>query len=554
MRILMGSKTFPCGCTFETNTRGEIIYNPDIEKIPKDCPAVWDLFCDGRVKGVFQLEKQKDNAIKVQPRNMEELSDLIAIIRPGCTESFIKGKNLTNHYIDRKHGHEDVEYLHPALEPILSPTQGILVYQEQAMRIAVELAGFNLQEADILRKAIGKKNVKLMAEVKKNFLEKAHSHGILTDNEASEIFSWIEASQRYSFNKSHSMAYAHMAYLSAYGKLHFLAPFYTSYLKHSIGKPDTFDEINQLVNDARLVDIEVKPPNIKKLQKDFKLLCLEPTFGITNVKRVGNSVYDKLIMCHEEYKRQNYPLHIENMNFDQFLLYYGTCVKSDSMVALILSGACDCFYLNRLEMKHRYEQYKELSKRELEWIAKHLPYENYESLFDCLNDMMIKNDWSDKKRPIFRKDRFDVIGGLIDSLENPGFNLEDNLAWRAKHEQEYLGVALTCSKVDEYNTTFANCTCKEFVNGFDSTNGIAIAAELKSIREWTIKNGDHKGEKMAFLTLSDSTCNLDNAVMFSEDYSKHKSKLQEKSVWLFRGLRQKNKKGFLIKNIVALRT
>ena len=194
-------KTFSCGCAFETDSDGKIIFNPNIELIPKDCSLTWDMICNGHTKGIFQLERQGNNAKKVQPRSIEELSDLISIIRPGCVESFIKGKSLTQHYIDRKHGREDVEYLHPALEPILSRTQGILVYQEQAMSIAKELAGFSLQEADTLRKAIGKKNVELMAKIKTEFINKAVDHGILNREEAIEIFSWIEASQRYSFNK-----------------------------------------------------------------------------------------------------------------------------------------------------------------------------------------------------------------------------------------------------------------------------------------------------------------------------------------------------------------
>jgi DNA polymerase III alpha subunit len=542
----MRIKTFPCGCTFETDSNGHIIFDPDVEKLPKDCSATWDMICEGNTKGVFQLEIQGSNAQKVQPRSIDELSDLIAIIRPGCTESFIKGKNLTNHYIDRKHGREDVEYLHPALEPILAPTQGILVYQEQAMAIAKELAGFSLQEADVLRKAIGKKNVELMSKIKGEFISKAIEHGIVNEEEASEIFSWIEASQRYSFNKSHSYAYATNGYLTAYAKAHFPHEFFTSYLMHAIGKPDTFEEINELVNNARLMDIYVLPPNIKMLQKDFKLVNKSPTFGMTNVKKVGKSVYDKLISCIKENGNKN----INDMTFDRFLIHYGHCIKSDSMLALILSGACDCFYLNRLEMKHIYEQYKELSKRELDWIQ----LNPEETLVETLHQMMIKNDWSDKKRPIFRKDRVEIIAGLIDSLENPGYNLEDSPAWRAKNEQEYLGVALTCSKVDEYDTSHANCTCKEFIDGFDSRNGIAIAAELKSIREWEIKRGESKGKKMAFITLSDSTCNLDNVVMFSEDYEKHKQKLQEKSVMLFRGMRQKEKRGFLVKNVTLLRS
>lgn len=797
-------KTFPCGCTFPVDKNEKIIFKPDVETIPKDCSATWDLICNGHTKGIFQLEKQGNNAKRVQPRNIEELSDLIAIIRPGCvsgdtyivtsvkskkdgnryfkrkrlselflnkekyktliscdedtgefienelkniyftgkkdtykvlyskrstgkvhvgknekvitlectndhklltnrgwvelqdmkigdrfaiikfygtttgrsgnytdgekyfrdrcfkhyerkcifcdwneasldvnhingnrktnnnpdnlcfmcpnhhrmysegkisnheiitarekfqlpymkdfewaeykgkeylglkdvydismnsphhnfiagnvvvhncTESFIKGKSLTQHYIDRKHGREDVEYLHPALEPILASTQGILVYQEQAMAIAKDLAGFSLQEADTLRKAIGKKNVELMAKIKKEFISKAIDHGTLNAEEAAEVFSWIEASQRYSFNKSHSYAYATNGYLTAYCKAHFPHEFFTSYLKHAIGKPDTFEEINELVSDARIMDIEVKPPNIKILQKDFKLIGYNPTFGITNIKGVGDSVFDKMMLCDKKL-RESCGFKLSDMNFDQFLIYYGPCIKKDSFIALIMSGACDCFHLSRIEMKYRHEQYIELNKRELEWISTKIYNEQFDSLIDLLNEMILRNDWSDKKRPIYKKDRLEIISSLIDNLENPLYNLEESSSQRSRYEQEYLGVALTCSKVDDYDISVANCTCKEFLDGYNSTSGIAIAAEIKSIREYTIKRGEAKGQKMAFLTLSDSTCNLGDVVIFSEDYAKHKDKLQEKNVMLFRGIRQKGKEGLLIKNILPLR-
>lgn len=801
----MRFKTFPCGCKFETNENDKIIFNPDIETLPKDCQATWDLICSGATKGIFQLERQGNNAKKVQPRSIEELSDLIAIIRPGCisgdtyiitsikskkdggryfkreklsnlflnkekyktliscdedtgefienklrniyftgkkdtykvlyskrstgkihvaqnekvinlectndhklltnrgwvelqdmkvgdrfaiikfygtttgrsgnyndgekyfrdrcfkhyerkcifcdwneasldvnhingnrktnnnpdnlcfmcpnhhrmysegkisndavittrakfqlpymkdfewaeykgkeylglkdvydismdgphhnfiagnvvvhncTESFIKGKSLTQHYIDRKHGREDVEYLHPGLEPILASTQGILVYQEQAMAIAEKLAGFSLQEADTLRKAIGKKNVELMAKVKKEFISKAIEHGILNEEEAIEIFSWIEASQRYSFNKSHSYSYAENGYLTAYCKAHFPHQFFKSYLKHAIGKPDTFEEINELVNDAKIMGIDVNPPNIKRLQKDFQLIGYNPTFGITNIKGVGDSVFDRMMDCHKKLEASNISLRLKDMSFDQFLMYYGPCIKKDSMIAIILSGACDCFHLSRYEMKYRYEQYLELNKRELEWVNNIIYIKYFDSLIDLLNHMIITNDWSDKKRPLYRKDRLEIISSLIDNLEKPLYNLDETASQRSRYEQEYLGVALTCSKVDDYDTTVANCTCREFLDGFNSTNGIAIAAELKSVREYTIKRGEAKGKIMAFLTLTDATCNLGDVVIFADDYEKFKDRLQEKNVMLFRGVRQKGKNGLVVKNILPLR-
>ena len=164
-----------CGCSFPAHNGDRISFNPDITKLNLDCPATWDLICLGNTKGVFQLESQLGRSLAKQskPTNIEELSDLIAIMRPGCLEAMVKGKSLTMHYIDRKHMRDPVEYFHDSLRPILQDTYGILVYQEQAILIATEIAGFDLQEADILRKAIGKKKADVMAEVKKSFIEKS---------------------------------------------------------------------------------------------------------------------------------------------------------------------------------------------------------------------------------------------------------------------------------------------------------------------------------------------------------------------------------------------
>ena len=351
-------------------------------------------------------------------------------------------------------------------------------------------------------------------------------------------------------SNSHAYAYALNGYLTAYAKAHFPHEFFTSYLMHAIGKPDTFEEINELVSDAKLMDIHIHPPNIKNLQRDFKLVNKNPTFGITNIKGVGESVYEKLISCHNTKRYIN----LQDMNFDQFLIYYGPCIKKDSMKAIILAGACDCFHLTRSEMKYRYEQYIELSKKELEWINTNAQVYKFESLIDCINTMILKNDWSDKKRPIFRKDRLEILSSLLDNLENPLYNLNESASDRARYEQEYLGVAITCSKVDDYDITNANCTCKEFIDGFNSTNGIAIAAEIKNINEYTIKRGQAAGKKMAFLTISDASCNLQDVVLFSEEYEKFRDRLQEKQVMLFRGVRQKDKNGFLVKNIIPLQT
>ena len=158
----------------------------------------WNLFAEGKTKGVFQLESNlgKSWSKKLAPNNIEELSALIAIIRPGCLKAYVDGKSMTQHFIDRKHGREDVTYLHESLEEILAPTYGVLVYQEQSMRIAQKIAGFDLKEADELRKAIGKKKADLMAKVKTKFITGAEKTGMVNKEEAAEIFGWIEKSSR----------------------------------------------------------------------------------------------------------------------------------------------------------------------------------------------------------------------------------------------------------------------------------------------------------------------------------------------------------------------
>ena len=349
---------YDCGCSFEEHDKG-VIFNPDITSIPLDCSATWDLICEGNTKGVFQLESQLGRSLAKQtkPTNMEELSDLIAIMRPGCLEAMVKGKSLTMHYIDRKHSRESEEYLHESLEPILKSTHGILVYQEQAILIATEIAGFDLQEADILRKAIGKKKADVMAKVKKTFIEKASQKGIVTKEQAEEIFSWIEKSQRYSFNKSHSVSYAYNAYMTAYCKAHFPHEFFTAYLKNAVGKPDTFWEVNELVNNAKIMDITVMPPNIINMNEEFKLIGKCPTYGLTNIKNVGSSVFKKMKNHIEENQ-----INILECDWDCMLLLVAPHVNKKAFESLILAGAFDLFKISRSKMQHQFNTIKELTK------------------------------------------------------------------------------------------------------------------------------------------------------------------------------------------------
>ena len=166
---------FSCGCSFhatENAGKTSIDFDPVNHELDLNCQKTWDLISDGNTKGCFQLETRlgKSVAKKLKPENIEQLSALISILRPGCLQAYRDGKNVTNHYIDRKNGQESVDYYHPMLENALKSTYGEMIYQEQAMQIAKEIAGFDLQQADNLRKAIGKKQPEEMAKLKKKFI------------------------------------------------------------------------------------------------------------------------------------------------------------------------------------------------------------------------------------------------------------------------------------------------------------------------------------------------------------------------------------------------
>lgn len=202
------SLQFSCGCKFPIigDKDGEplIDFDPINQDLNFDCQKTWSLISDGNTKGCFQLESRlgRSMAKKLKPTNIEQLSALISIMRPGSLEAYRDGKSISNHYIDKKNGQESLDYFHSSLEPALKSTYGEMIYQEQAMQIVQTIAGFDLQEADMLRKAIGKKKPEEMAKIKKKFISGAKKINILNKEQAEEVFSWIEKSQRYSFNKS----------------------------------------------------------------------------------------------------------------------------------------------------------------------------------------------------------------------------------------------------------------------------------------------------------------------------------------------------------------
>lgn len=205
---------FPCGCKIPIINEkikandGLPSMKIDYYNIREDCPATWELLQSGDTKGVFQLETFLGQtwAKRSQPSCIEELAALGALIRPGVLNSLLNdGKSLTHHYCERKSGREDVVNDIPALDDILVDTYMILLFQEQALRIAKDIAGFNDIEANELRSAIGKKQADVMAKLKEDFLCGCKRVEKVSDEQAIQIFEWIKQSQKYSFNKCLSL-------------------------------------------------------------------------------------------------------------------------------------------------------------------------------------------------------------------------------------------------------------------------------------------------------------------------------------------------------------
>lgn len=528
--------TYPCGCKFsilEDKPSLKLDFNPSIETMDLGCSRTWEMISSGNTKGCFQLESRlgRTMAKKLKPENIEQLSALISIVRPGCLEAIRDGKSVSNHYIDKKNGQESIDYFHQALEPILQPTYGEMVYQEQAMDITRVIAGFNLQEADMLRKAIGKKKPEEMAKVKSKFLEGAKKNNIVTEKEAEEIFSWIEKSQRYSFNKSHSVSYAINAYLSAYTKAHFPKIFFASYLRYAKDKIDPQQEIKELIQNANEMDIVIRPPNINLLNEFFCLHDQSIYFGLTDIKGVGKSVFDKLKQLISEY-----TIPIDKNYWIDFLLNILAKTNSTAVKALIGSGSLDCFGISRNHMLFDFSMISKLTSREIDLLKTYTK----SNLLDSLGVF--------RSGAKLSKKRIDVIDEISYALMHPPFSLEDTAEWISDTENELLGCPITCSKIDMYDISMTNATCRDIKNDISLQN-IILAGEIDRIHVVKTKNGTSKGQEMAFVSITDTTGSLDSVVCFAEQYKKYRHVLFDGNIIIIKGKKTKGKDGLVVEKI-----
>jgi DNA polymerase-3 subunit alpha len=257
-------------------------YQPDfdIRALPLDDPAVFALLQSGSASGVFQLESAGMRAlmVRLRPSTFEDIIALVALYRPGPMES-----GMHDDYVRRKHGQEPVTYLLPQLEPLLNETYGIILYQEQVMQIAAAISGYSLAEADILRRAMGKKDPAVFAAQRQRFVTGAQGKGIAKDK-ATALFNLIEKFAGYGFNKSHSAAYALIAYQTAYLKAHYPLEFLAALLNSEINQTTA---LAKHIMEAREQGIELLPPDINRSDRDFTVEEGKVRFGLGGVKNVG---------------------------------------------------------------------------------------------------------------------------------------------------------------------------------------------------------------------------------------------------------------------------
>ena len=797
---------FPCGCEWpivEENTPEGVLPLMDIDTdlAPENCPATWELLGKGLAKGVFQLESPlgRQYTKRLKPNCYEHITALGALLRPGCLGTIDEdGVSTTAHYIKRRHGQEDVKKFHPAIDGILAPTYGVLAYQEQAMAICVAVAGFSEQEADMLRKAIGKKLPEEMAKCKKMFIEGSKKAGLLTEEQAVEVFGWIEASQRYSFNRctsehtrilrpnggkysngltlpvgemykirndiayaksvgklpiykkwkllgnygkalsmcddgrirpniirdiqpagkrvvfrletasgktidvtdnhkfpttsgemtlseimtrlssgnevelyvrgeyeetdfakynyskftnderynkkglsgkdtagpqnrwytngsftefkknkallpmrcgdcskenarlevhhingdrensslenlirlcaschkkreyaagrtkrgekgyprlvervvtvepigeqetydvtmdapnhnfvvesgivtcnSHAACYGVTGYRSAYLKAHNPLAFFTAWLRNAKHKQDPQQEVFELINDARVFDISVEPPDFRSLEATFHTDRKVIKFGLADIKGIGDAQIIKIrdAVKHAE-ELLNKP--VAEWDWYEFLTNCSENITSSVVTRLIKVGAMRWLKLPRSLMDAEYKVWESLTAKEREWVRTQgidTFGRKLTSALKCLAKPKKEGGGA------ANKNRISLITSQVNILENPPSAVVDSLLEIAFVEEDLLGISISCSRIDSCDISEVNCTCKEFLAG--RTGYMMLGVEIQEVRELRTKSGKNPGSKYGRLIVSDSTCALE-AVAWPDTWKDYSSLL-----------------------------
>ena len=352
-------------------------------ELPLDDVATFEMLQTGFTTGVFQLESSgMQNLIRqMKPDCFEDIAALVALFRPGPLQS-----GMVEDFNNRKHGKSEIQYLHPLLEDILKETYGVILYQEQVMKIPQVMCGYSLGQADVLRRAMGYKDADIMAQQKEQFCKGAVNNNI-DIKLAEHIFDLIEKFAGYGFNKSHSVAYAKVSYDTAWLKTHYPAEFMAAILTQDA---QNTDKLTILVAECKRMQLQILPPSINTSTLEFSVHDSGTIiYGLKAIKGVSQSDLE-LILCEREKSRFNSLL--------DFCQRAGVRCKKNTYLPLLHSGALDPLSTNRATIEHSWQQCLDISTKKQANKQAGINDLFANMLEDTLAPVSDIKDWSQRKK------------------------------------------------------------------------------------------------------------------------------------------------------------
>ncbi len=491
--------------------REELAVTIEWNSIELDDPPTLKLFCEGRTSCVFQFESRgmRDILRRLKPDRFEDLIALNALYRPGPIQG-----GMIDEYIKRRHGKIQVRYELPQLEEILKETYGVIVYQEQVMQIASKLAGFSLGEADLLRRAMGKKKADVMQARREKFICGAVANGI-SEKKAIRIFDLMEQFASYGFNKSHSAAYALVAYQTAYLKAHYPVQFMAAMLTCEMDKSDKM--VRHLI-ECKEMGIEVLPPDINSSEFHFKSAHNKILFGLAGIKNVGEAAIRSIL--------QSRTAEGKFTSFFQFCERVDVrTVNKRVMESLVKAGAFDTLGRGRAR------------------------------LFLSIDRAIERAQKSQRDR---ESGQSSLFGSLPSKESVPQDGLVEAEEWieaeRLAYEKETLGFYVTghpLKKFDHEIRYFTNATVADLSEDL-SGKEVTLGGIITSLRRMQTK----KGDTMATLQLEDLTGTVE-VIAFPQVYERSNSLLLTDSPVLVRGrceVEENSRARILASDIRSLKT
>lgn len=471
----------------------------DINAIPMDDLKTYKLLCDGDALGVFQLESSgmRELLVKMAPEQFTDLIALVALYRPGPLDS-----GMVDDFVETKHGRATANYPLPELKPILEETYGVIVYQEQVMKISSVLAGYSLGDADILRRAMGKKIVEVMDEEKVKFMAGAEKKQIDL-KKAEYVFDLMAKFAGYGFNKSHSAAYALISYQTAYLKAHYPSQFMAALLSCDMNNTD---KIVLYINECREHDIEVLPPDINESLIDFSVHNDRIRFGMAAVKNVGKSALHSIIEERETGGRYN--------SLEDFCNRVDSRkVNSRVIESLIKSGSFDSVGCKRSQLMAVIDQAMDKAKA-------------------------VQRDKQSGQMSLF------ALAPETDTSDKSAISLPDIPEWaereRLTKEKETVGFYISGHPLDEdihEIKTIADTDIAGLAD-FGEDQPVRIGGLIRSCKQLKSKRGD----LMAFVTVED-LLNAVEVIVFPETFSRCYHLLNSTETLVIQGTVQTDERG-----------